>query len=157
MNSNHWQQLKVFLEGYIFFIVSTYVFWKFGISDTLTCLFFVYIFNSGGLNNPEAVAQMWSVKKMFLEILQNLPKNTCTRASFFLQNTSCGCFCLLQYAILANILLVSHIFRCVKSVQIRSFFWSVFSCIQSEYRKIPTRKNCVFGLFSRSVAFTSLA
>ena len=26
--------------------------------------------------------------------------------------------------------------HCVKSVQIRSFFWSAFSCIQSEYRKI---------------------
>ena len=30
--------------------------------------------------------------------------------------------------------------HCVKSVQIRSFFWSVFFCIQSEYRKIRTRK-----------------
>ena len=26
--------------------------------------------------------------------------------------------------------------HCVKNVQIRSFFWSVFFCIQSEYRKI---------------------
>ena len=49
--------------------------------------------------------------------------------------------------------------HCVKSVQIRSYFWSVFSCIwieyvnlriQSEYRKIWTRNNCVFGHFSRS-------
>ena len=33
----------------------------------------------------------------------------------------------------------------------RSFFWSVFSCIQSEYRKIRTReKNPVFEHFSRS-------
>ena len=39
----------------------------------------------------------------------------------------------------------------VKSVQIRSFFWSVFSCIQPEYGKIRTRKNSVFGNFSRSV------
>ena len=38
----------------------------------------------------------------------------------------------------------------VKSVQIRSFLWSIFFCIQSEYRKIPTRKNSVFGHFSRS-------
>ena len=38
----------------------------------------------------------------------------------------------------------------VKSVQIRSFFWSVFPCIQSEYSKIRTRKNSVFGHFSRS-------
>ena len=36
----------------------------------------------------------------------------------------------------------------VKSVQVRSYFWSVFSCIQSEYRKIWTRNNSVFGHFS---------
>ena len=29
-------------------------------------------------------------------------------------------------------------------------FWAVFSCIQSEYRKIRTRKNSVFGHFSCS-------
>ena len=34
--------------------------------------------------------------------------------------------------------------HCVKSVQIRSYFWSVFSCIR-------TRHNFVFGQFSRSV------
>ena len=36
--------------------------------------------------------------------------------------------------------------HCVKSVQIRSFFWSVFSCIR-------TRKDSVFGHFSRSEDF----
>ena len=40
--------------------------------------------------------------------------------------------------------------HCVKSVQIQSFFWFVFSCIRSEYRKIRTRKNSVFGHLSRS-------
>ena len=39
---------------------------------------------------------------------------------------------------------------CIKSAQSRSFFWSVFSCIHSEYRKIRTRKSSVFGQFSRS-------
>ena len=52
----------------------------------------------------------------------------------------------------------------MKSIQIRSYFWSVFSCIrieygdlrgnlriQSEYRKIRTRNNSVFGHFSCSV------
>ena len=34
--------------------------------------------------------------------------------------------------------------HCVKSVQIRSYFWSIFSCIR-------TRNNSVFGHFSRSV------
>ena len=44
------------------------------------------------------------------------------------------------------------------SVQIRSYFWSVFFCIyevnlciQYKYRKILTRNNSVFGHFSRSV------
>ena len=35
----------------------------------------------------------------------------------------------------------------------RSFFWSLFSHIQSEYGKIRTRKNSVFGYFSNSVSF----
>ena len=56
----------------------------------------------------------------------------------------------------------------VKCMQIRSFFWSVFSRIltdpkryevslriQSECGKIRTRKNSVFGHFSRSVYFWS--
>ena len=30
------------------------------------------------------------------------------------------------------------------------YFWSVFSCIPTEYRKIQTRNNSVFGHFSRS-------
>ena len=57
-------------------------------------------------------------------------------------------------------------FHCVNSVQIRGFFWSVFSCvqteyavnlrIQSEYRKIQTRKSYVFGHFSPSVQFMEL-
>ena len=40
--------------------------------------------------------------------------------------------------------------HCVKSIQILSFFWSVLSCIRTEYRKIRTRKYSVFGHFSRS-------
>ena len=38
----------------------------------------------------------------------------------------------------------------VKSVQIRIYFWSVFSCIPTEYRKIRIRNNSVFGHFSRN-------
>ena len=34
--------------------------------------------------------------------------------------------------------------------KVRSFFRSVFSCIQSKYRKIRTRKSFVFGNFSHS-------
>ena len=40
--------------------------------------------------------------------------------------------------------------HCVKSVQIRSFFWFVFSRTFSEYGKITTRKDSVFGHFSHS-------
>ena len=45
---------------------------------------------------------------------------------------------------------------CVKIVQIRSFFLSVFPCIQSQYRKIQTRNSSVFGHFSRSVFYRHL-
>ena len=41
--------------------------------------------------------------------------------------------------------------HCVKSVQIWSFFWAIFSCMRTEYRKIRTTKNSIFGHFSRSV------
>ena len=44
-----------------------------------------------------------------------------------------------------------RLWHCLKSVQIRSFFWSLFSCIRNEYWKIRTRQNSVFGHFSRSV------
>ena len=37
----------------------------------------------------------------------------------------------------------------VKRVQIRSSFWSVFSCIRTEYRKIRTRNNCIWTLFTQ--------
>ena len=54
--------------------------------------------------------------------------------------------------------------HCMESVQIRSFFWSVFSCIRTEYRELQSKcpyqvriqentdqKNSVFRPFSRSV------
>ena len=59
--------------------------------------------------------------------------------------------------------------HCVKSVQIRSFLWSIYPvfgldteifvvnlCIQSEYKKIRTRKNSVLVHFSRSGTFIDL-
>ena len=47
---------------------------------------------------------------------------------------------------------VKLIFRCrmlycVKSVPKRIFFWSVFSLVRTEYGKIRSRKNSVFGHF----------
>ena len=41
----------------------------------------------------------------------------------------------------------------MKSVQIRSFLRFLFSYIQSEYEKLRTIKNSVFGYFSRSDCF----
>ena len=57
---------------------------------------------------------------------------------------------------------ISSNIHCVKSVQIQSFFWSVFSHIRTEYGeilqskcgKIQTRKNSIFGHFSRSNCLT---
>ena len=37
--------------------------------------------------------------------------------------------------------------HCVKSVQIRNFFWFVLARIRTEYGKIQIRKNSVFGSF----------
>ena len=58
------------------------------------------------------------------------------------------------------------LYHCVKCVQIRSYFWSVFSCIrteygdlrvnlctESEYRKIRTRNNSVYSHNSRRGLF----
>ena len=50
--------------------------------------------------------------------------------------------------------------NCVKSVQIRIFFWSVFSCNQAEYGDLlhkllysANKDQNVFGYFSRSGEF----
>ena len=41
----------------------------------------------------------------------------------------------------------------MKSAQIRSYFWSLFSCIWTEYRKIRTKNNSLLGHFSSSGSF----
>ena len=51
--------------------------------------------------------------------------------------------------ILPLLLHISKRYHCVKNVQIRSYFWSVFSW--TEYRKIRTRNNSVFRHFWPSV------
>ena len=38
----------------------------------------------------------------------------------------------------------------MKSVQIQSFFWSVFSFTRTEYGKIRTKNNSVFGQSSQT-------
>ena len=54
------------------------------------------------------------------------------------------------YCVLKKQICFTIVHQCVKSVQIRSFFSSVFSHIQHQYRKTWTSKNSVFGHFSRS-------
>ena len=63
----------------------------------------------------------------------------------------------------SNQLKLADSFHCAKSVQIQSVFWSVISRNRIEYReirsiqskcgKMRTRKNSVFGHFSRSVLY----
>ena len=53
-----------------------------------------------------------------------------------------------EIKVLTRFQLADH---CMKSVRIRSCFWSVFSYIRTEYRKIRTKNNSVFGHFSCSV------
>ena len=48
---------------------------------------------------------------------------------------------------------INHWVNTGKSVQIRSFFWSVFSRIRTEYGGYTDQKNSVFGHFSRSERF----
>ena len=70
----------------------------------------------------------------------------------------CGKFARMafEFVVASSIFGVTFIwpYHCVKSVQIRSYLWSVFSFIRTEYRKIRTRNNSVFGHFSRSVYFS---
>ena len=51
------------------------------------------------------------------------------------------------FVVLSRICVIVFIIHCVKSVQIRSFFCSVFSCIQSECSKKRTRKNPYLDTF----------
>ena len=55
----------------------------------------------------------------------------------FVQNTSGGCFWIVNL----------KWYTLWKSTQIRSFFWSVFSCIWTEYRKIRARKTPYLDTF----------
>ena len=104
---------------------------------------------------------------LFTQILVHLNFDMFAAAMFFFaipkymkaQNNILSCFMGWPFTSLAE----NGENHCVKSVQIRSFFWSVFSCIrtkhgdQSEYRKIRTRKNSKFGHFLRSESEICLA
>ena len=79
-----------------------------------------------------------------------------SQSKFITQNTliftKCLTFCILNGTTHRTII-PDHP-HCVKSVQIRSFFWFVFSCIYSKYRKVHTGKISVYGHFSGSALLT---
>ena len=97
----------------------------------------------------------------------------------FLINASCNfCWCQIYYtlflsmgALTIQVICQYEVFDryCLKIVQLRSFFWSVFSCIQIEYGDLRStfphsvriqentdQKNSIFGHFSRSEVFAIL-
>ena len=76
----------------------------------------------------------------FLKVSHNF-----LQSSLFETNDTNKMFILVCVSIYFN----NSLHHCVKIVQIRSFSWSVFSWNQSEYKKIRTRKNSVFGHFLR--------
>ena len=72
----------------------------------------------------------------------------------FRSSTNCRQNCVItKYYILVFAAVHYCYEHCVKSVQIRSYLWSIFSWIQSKFRKIGTRNNSVFGHFSRSGSY----
>ena len=49
------------------------------------------LFRCFSFYDPEAVIRMFSVKKLFLNILQNSPENTCVRVSFSIKLQTSAC------------------------------------------------------------------
>ena len=97
----------------------------------------------------------YSIVLTYLQVIKSI-QNHITIFSiffFFFLNSKLG-FSTSNILKSSNFCLISGIFRiltyCVKSDQIRSFLWSVFPRIQSEYEKIRSTKNFVFAHFSNS-------
>ena len=57
------------------------------------------------------------------------------------------------YDLPSNLFLRIHLLR--EKCPLRNYFWSVFSCIRTEHRRIRTRNNSVFGHFSRNVSIAN--
>ena len=58
---------------------------------------------------------------------------TCKKRDFWMQTRLCIIFKIKNAKTLIKVILESPYKHCMKIVQIRSFFWSVFSCIRTEY------------------------
>ena len=108
-----------------------------------------------------SVCQIWSIKSLNVKrleaavVFKKRRRHRYFHVSFakflrtpFLENTI-GRLILKVYQ-LSMCKLVAEDAHWVKSVQLRTYFWFVFSCIWTVCRKIQTRKNSVFGHFSRS-------
>ena len=90
-------------------------------------------------------------KRLFRSVL--LPGQVLLRWCFLeLESTRNGCrllFSIFEYVIRFCWVFTERV-HYVESVQIWSYFWSVFSCIRTKYRKIRTGNKSIFGHFSRS-------
>ena len=107
--------------------------------------------------------KMWSFFKEDSALKFMLPQNQCAlKCDIFLKTNSLNkglkqiIFYICITILLAQLGNIQWQSNCVKSVQIWSFLWSVFSRIQTEYiqpkyGKIQTRKDSVFWNFSCSV------
>ena len=102
------------------------------------------------------VTQRKSLRKIFekLDLLQSWKrsvscKKTCisSHSQMFYKKSILNPFSNFITSLGNSLTAVSFFTNCVNTVQIWSYFWSVFYCIQSEYRKIRTRNNSVFGHF----------
>ena len=105
----------------------------------------------------------WGRRKVFQKYPKKYRTKTLTKSCFTIHNMFLysELFLAVCNGQFGNSLL--WLFRCVKSVQILSCFWYVFSHIRTEYgpekslriqsdcEKIWTRNNSLFGHFSRSV------
>ena len=88
-----------------------------------------------------------STKLLWLIVLMN----TSSRSQIFFKISVLKNFTEISQNTSGRLLLYENGYR-QKSIQIRSYFWSVFSCIWIEYRKIRIRNNSVFGHFSHLLA-----
>ena len=122
----------------VFYTITAQKVFVFGVS-------LVHIFPHSGWMQTRKTSNtvtFYEVKSCYLKILKILQKISMAKSSF-----SEVARCWIAALLTGN----SEHSHCVKSVEIRSFFWSVFSCIRTEHRKVRSRKNSVFRHFSCSV------
>ena len=111
-----------------------------GISDHHKMIFSI-LWNNFAKGKPKIVFY-----RCYKKVRSKLFQQSISKQDEALQNLICHLKNFLRY--------LSHAFppyHCVKCVHIRSYFWSLFSCIRTEYRKIRTRNNSLFGHILRSV------